>query len=73
MRLKVEMGQGRAKGQSLKTEDGELIEGVKSIEWHAEAVERPLVTVQLYAEKVDFDLGSSDEDAAPAPAPEPES
>lgn len=65
MRLKVEMGEGRARGQSIKTEEGELVEGVKSIEWKANAVDRPVVVVELYAEKVEFDLGSSEQPAQP--------
>lgn len=64
MRLKVEMAVAEARGQKLVTEDGELVEGVKSIEWKSTAVDRPIVVVEMYAEKVDFDLGSS-------PLPEP--
>ncbi len=64
MRLKVEMNvEGR--GQQLLTEDGEIVEGVKSIEWHADA-NRPLLTIEVFPEKVDWDLGSS----VPGPAVE---
>jgi len=56
MRLIVDMRPGSSKGQSLKTEDGELIEGVKSVEWHADAAERPKIVVEFYAERVGFDL-----------------
>jgi hypothetical protein len=73
MRLRVEMGEGRARGQSVRTEEGELVEGMKSIEWKANAVDRPIVVVELYAERVDFDLGSSDTPSPTTPAePAPE-
>ena len=60
MRLKVEMGVGHSQGQKVTTEDGEFVEGVKSISWSANAVERPTVMVELFAEKCDFDLQLSD-------------
>jgi hypothetical protein len=50
------MRPGDEKGQRLLTEDGEMVEGVKSIEWHADAVNRPIVTVQLFPEKLHFDI-----------------
>lgn len=56
MRLKIEMRPGSAKGQRVTTEDGELVEGLKSVEWHADAVQRPIVVIECYAEKVDFDI-----------------
>jgi hypothetical protein len=68
MRLKVEMNVGKGQGQQLVTEDGELVEGVKSIQWHADAT-RPLLTVELFPEKVDWDLGSSKVSPAEEPAP----
>ena len=65
MRLKVEMEVAGEKGQKLLTEDGEMVEGVKSITWHADAVNRPILTVEFFPEKMDFDLAST-------PPPEPE-
>lgn len=59
MRLKVEMEVAGTKGQKLLTEDGEMVEGVKSIEWHADAVDRPRLVIEMFPEKVDFDLGST--------------
>lgn len=56
MKVVVEMRPGESKGQRLTTEDGELVEGVKSIEWHADGASRPRVVVEFYAEKVVFDL-----------------
>jgi hypothetical protein len=73
MRLKVEMGVGHAKGQKVTTEDGEFIEGVKSVRWSANAVERPTVIVEVFAEKCDFELGLSDPPPAAAEPAEPES
>lgn len=68
MKLKVEMNVAEGRGQQLVTEDGEMIEGIKSIEWHADA-SRPLLTVQIFPEKVDWDLGSSVPRSAEEPAP----
>jgi hypothetical protein len=60
MRLKVEMGHGRSKPARLTTEDGELIEGVVEIDWHADAKDRPKFVVTLVAEKVEIDLGEKE-------------
>lgn len=60
MRLKVEMGHGRSKPARLTTEDGELIEGVVDIDWHADAKDRPKFTITLVAEKVEIDLGEEE-------------
>lgn len=65
MRLKAEMGEGKARAQKLTTEDGELVEGVKSLNWKAEAAEAPILVVELYAAKVDFDLGNAPETETP--------
>lgn len=62
------MGQGRDRAQSVKTEDGEMIEGVKECAWVASAQGPPVLVLKLYAEKVDFDLGG---EQRPAPAPVP--
>jgi hypothetical protein len=70
MRLKVEMEVAGEKGQKLLSEDGELVEGVKSITWSANAVERPTLTVEFFPKKLDFDLGSTP--LEPAEEPEPE-
>jgi hypothetical protein len=59
MRLKIEMGEQEKGNQRLTTEDDELVEGVKSIQWSARAAERPIVLVEFFPEKVDFDLGPS--------------
>lgn len=70
MRLKVEMNVTDAKGQKVTTEDGEMVEGIKEVRWSANASERPTVLVELYAEKVDFDLGQAVEPGA-IPTEEP--
>lgn len=61
MRLKVDMGNNMPGNQKLTTEEGELIEGVKEIKWSSQAVERPLVTVTLFAERVAFDNTNEEE------------
>lgn len=61
MRLKVEMGQGRERSQKVTTEDGEIVEGVKEVRWIATAQGPPILVVELFAEKVEFDLGNSPE------------
>ena len=60
MRLKVEMDVKKGRGQRLLTEEGELVEGVKSVEWKADA-NRPMLTIEVFPEKVDWDLGTSAE------------
>jgi hypothetical protein len=62
MRLKIEMGEQEKGNQRVTTEDGELVEGVKSIQWGARAAERPTVIVEFFPEKIDFDLGPPKED-----------
>ena len=61
MRLKLEMGDGKAGAQKVTTEDGELIEGVLSANWKAKAAERPVLVIEVAASKVDFDLGNAPE------------
>jgi hypothetical protein len=61
MRLKVEMGANEPNQQKLTTETGELIEGVKSIAWGARAQDRPIVTVEFFAERMDFNLDKQEE------------
>lgn len=60
MRLRVEMRPGDDKGQRVLTENGEIVEGVKSIQWHADASE-PKLVVTFYPQKVDFDIRNRDE------------
>lgn len=60
MRLKVEMGHGRSKPARVTTEDGELIEGVVDIDWHADANDRPKFKITLVAERVEIDLGEEE-------------
>lgn len=57
MRLKVEMGAGKDRSQKVTSEDGEIIEGVKEVRWVANSNGPPILNLELYAEKVDFDLG----------------
>lgn len=68
MRLKVEMNVTSPKGQRVVTEDGEMVEGIKEVRWSANASDRPTVLVELYAEKVDFDLGTAEPEGEPSPA-----
>ena len=63
MKLRVEMRPADSKGQRVTTEDGEMIEGIKTVKWSADAVQRPTVIVELYAERVTFDLTSVGEEA----------
>ncbi|HXU00034.1 MAG TPA: hypothetical protein VN903_03535 [Polyangia bacterium] len=56
MKLRVEMRPGDAKGQRVTTEDGELVEGIQKIEWHADAVDNPKIVLTLFPQKVDFDI-----------------
>lgn len=72
MRLVVEMGEGKTKSQKLVTEDGELVEGVRSIQWKANAAEQPVVVVEMFASKVDFELGNARSEPRPDPVDEPE-
>lgn len=56
MKLRVEMRPGDEKGQRVTIEDGELIEGVHKIEWHAGGVDDPKLVLTLFPQKVDFDI-----------------
>jgi len=58
------------KGQRVTTEDGELIEGLKSVKWSADAVSRPLVTLEFFAERVVFDLTSAEGEATQVEEPD---
>lgn len=66
MKLTIEMRPASDKGQRVTTETGELVEGVRSIQWKADAVTRPIVTIEMFAEKVNFDI------IDPEPYTEPE-
>jgi hypothetical protein len=61
------MGQNQPLSQRLLTDDGELIEGVKSVEWQADANDPPRVVVTFFAERVDFDLEDQPEEVADVP------
>lgn len=61
MRLKIEMGQGRDKPAAAYTENGELIEGVGAIDWHADAVDRPKFTITIAADRVEIVTGEEKE------------
>lgn len=63
MRLRVEMNAASPRGQRVMTEDGEMIEGVKEVKWAANAVDRPMVILELFAERVEFDLANTQESA----------
>jgi hypothetical protein len=56
MKLTIEMRPASDKGQRVVTETGELVEGLKSVQWKANAVERPIVVIEMFAEKVEFDI-----------------
>lgn len=71
MRIKVEMGEGRDKSQKVTTEDGEVIEGVKECRWVAGTQGPPMLQLDLYAEKVEFDLGSNEPAEGPSEAEAP--
>lgn len=60
MKLTIEMRPASAKGQKVTTETGEMVEGIKSVQWKADAVNRPIVTVELFAERCNFDITESD-------------
>lgn len=64
MRLKVEMGAGKDRSQKVTSEDGEIIEGVKEVRWTANSKGPPILHLELYAEKVDFDLGINEPEEA---------
>lgn len=66
MRLRIEMGEQEKGNQRITTEDGELVEGVKSIGWSAKAAERPIILVEFFPEKVDIDLGAPSQGKEPA-------
>jgi hypothetical protein len=57
MRLTVEMGNQAKGNQAVRTEDGRIVEGVREVRWSARASERPIIVLELYAEKVTIDLG----------------
>lgn len=61
MRLKVEMNVGSSTGQKVTTESGEMVEGIKEVRWAKNASDRPIVTIELYAERVDFETESKEE------------
>lgn len=57
MKLRVEMRPGDDTGQRMVTEDGELVEGVQSIEWKIlDAAEGPKLVLTMFPQKVDFDI-----------------
>lgn len=56
MKLKIEGIAGAPGTQRVTTETGEMVEGIKEVRWSTRALERPLVTLELYAEKCDFEL-----------------
>jgi hypothetical protein len=59
VKIRVEMGNQDEGGQRVVLENGELLEGVKSIRWSARAAERPILELEMFPEKVDFDLGAT--------------
>lgn len=59
MKIKIEMGDQEEGNQRVTLENGELLEGVKSIKWSARASERPLLVLEMFPENVDFHLGTS--------------
>lgn len=62
MRLKVEMRPSEIIGQRVTTEDGTLVEGIKSVKWSASAADRPIVVLELFAERVNLDLSDPEPD-----------
>ena len=61
MRLRVELNVTSPAGQQVTTESGELVEGIKEVRWAKNAADRPIVVLEMFAEKVDFETGTNKE------------